>query len=130
MSFDTVRRDIEKRVVDNWATTRVAFDNVEFTPKDGEDWIRVQIFDGTANRINIGRVGVHRHPGLLTLQLFVPGKTGTKVLRGYGDTLSTLFRDVQFNGITCRTPSFSYVGESDGWAQANITVPYYWDGVY
>lgn len=130
MSFETTRRDIEKRLSDNWATTPIAFDNVDFKPENGSRWIRLRLLDGDVIRINIGEPGLFRHTGLISIELFGPTGEGSKTLRGYADTLASLFRDTNFNGITTREASITNVGESGGWYQINLTVPYYVDAVY
>lgn len=136
MGLATARRDIEKRLQDNWALTPIAFDNTVFTPRDGEPWVRLRIFEENVNRINIGSPGYHRLVGLLVVSIFVPVGTGTHTVRGYADTIASIFRDVQFNGITCREAVPRTVGEvtlagkETGWYQYDVSVRYQWDGVY
>ena len=131
MSYATARRDIEKRLQNNWATTEVAYDNVPFKePPQDTSWLRLKIFEDSANRINIGTPGVHRVNGTIAIEIYTPKDTGTETIREHGDTLAALFRDVQFNGITCRSPSLRMNGDFNGWFQATLTIPFFWDGVY
>lgn len=130
MSLATARRDIEKRLSDNWATTPIAFDNVYYEPVKGTPWIQLSIQEGDAFRVNIGTPGVHRQTGIILIQIFTDTKSGTHIIRQYADTLSELFRDVQFNGITCREVDPVAVGFVEGWYQYNLNIPYYYDGVY
>lgn len=131
MGLSTVRRDIEKRVQDNWVTTRVQYENVKFTePKTNENWARLRIFEESANRMNIGQPPRHRHTGLIILELYVPENTGTDEIRTMADTFSDLFREAAFNGIQCRAPNATPVGVINGWYRYNVTVPYFWEGIY
>jgi len=130
MSFETVRRDITTRFATNWATTGIAWQNQKFTPPDGTAWVRFSVLEGDTGRINIGNPGHHRHVGMITVQIFVPHGTGTKTAREYAATIATIFRDQQFNGITCREASLAQVGEVENWYQMNLTIPFYWDGAY
>lgn len=130
MSLATARRDIEKRLADNWGTTPIAYDGVPFDPPADAAWIRLQILDGDAFRVNIGQPGVHRQTGVIMIQIYTPTETGSNTARQYADTLSALFRDITFNGITCRTPNPFNIGDTGGWYQFNVAIPYYYDGVY
>lgn len=136
MSFATARRDIEKRLSANWATTPIAFDNAPYTPRDGQAWIRCQIFEEDTRRLNIGGPGHHRVVGLIILSIFVPVNTGTQTSRTYADSLAEIFRDQQFNGILCREAVPAVIGEVNlkgsetGWYQYDINVRFQWTGIY
>lgn len=131
MSFNTVRRDIEKRLNDNWKITRIAFDNVEFTqPAENETWVKLRIMEDSVNRKNIGMPGVHRHSGTIIIEIFTPQGIGTKLMREHAADIAEIFRDVQFNGITCREARFVVAGEGDGWYKGRVAVQFFWDGVY
>ena len=130
MSLATARRDIEKRLQDNWGTTPIAVDDIPFSPPKESAWVRLRILDGDAFRVNIGQPGVHRQTGTIMLMIHTPVGTGSNTARQYADTLSELFRDITFNGITCRTPTPYNVGEVAGWYRFNVMIPYYYDGVY
>jgi len=130
MSFATARRDIEKRMFDNWATTRIAVDNIDFEPPNNEAWVRLQIFENESQRMTIGNPGIHRTIGLIAISIFVPEGTGTQVARTYADTIAAIFRDVQFNGITCRESTVTNAGNYESWYQVNVTTEFYWDGTY
>jgi len=130
MSFDTIRRDIENRVADNWMVTPVAYENAPFEEPQSEPWIRVRIFDDVTRRITIGNPATYRHAGLLVLEIFTPKNSGTGTARTYAGTLATLFRDVQFSGLTFREPSLSNGGEENGWFKMNLSTPFFWDGQY
>lgn len=130
MSFSTARRDIEKRLNDNWSTTEIAWDNVKFSPVNGTAWVACHIFEDTVNRINIGVPGQHRVTGTVVINIMLPEGGGTDIARQYGDTLAAIFRDAQFSGITFRETTLNNTGINEGWYQFNLVIPFYWDGIY
>lgn len=131
MSFATTRRDIEQRFVDNWATTIISFDNVPFNkPENDTEWVYFRIFENPSQRITLSRRSVHRATGLIAVQIYVAKNTGTQLARSYADTIAAIFRDQQFNGVTCQEASVTNVGDFENWYQVNVTIPYYVDAVY
>ena len=131
MSLETARRDIETRLAANWALTRISYDNAPFkTARTDESWVRCQIFEETANRINVGKPGCHRVAGLIVLSIYVPLEKGTNDARDYADQLSAIFRDQQFGGITCWEAIPRNVGEFQSWYQYDVSVRFFWDGYY
>ena len=130
MSFSTARRDIENRLSDNWATTPIAWENVPFVPPNDEAWISLSIFEDDVRRITIGNPGTHRVMGIITISINIPESTGTKLARDHADSLAPIFRDKQFNGITCREAKLGNGGTKDGWYTMVLSVPFYWDGSY
>jgi len=130
MSFATARRDIEKRLADNWATTPIAYDNVAFDPPKDLPWVAIRIFEEPTERITIGSRGVHRVRGLVVVYMYTPKETGTATIRGYGDDIAAIYRDQQFSGITFESASIANVGDFEQWYQVNVAIPFYWDGVH
>ncbi len=129
MSFATARRDMEKRLRDNWATTRISYENVAFK-HHGQSHVTMRIFEDSTQRINIGNPGYHRVSGLIIFEIRVPLNTGTQIARNYADTIAEIFRDRQFNGITCREAVPNNIGQEDGWYRFNLSVRFQWDGRY
>lgn len=132
MSFATVTRDIEARIVANWATTVIDInDNADFTPP-GHDtpYVKLRIMNEDTQRKNIGNPGLHRTPGMIAVYVFTPLNTGTRLGQEYAETIGAIFRDLQFNGITCREASVKDVGEYEGRWQTNVLIPFYWDAYH
>ncbi len=130
MSWATVRRDIEKRLEDNWGTTVIAYDNVPFTPPQDAPWVRLRILDEATGRITINRPATHRARGNVVVEIFVLKNTGTQTLRSYADTIAALFRDAQFSGLVFREANLSIQGDFEGWFKGTLLMPFHWDGVY
>lgn len=132
MSFATAERDIEQRLIDNWPTTPIDINpNVDFTPPAADIvWVKLRVEDREVNRVNIGLTNIHRAEGAITLSLFSPLGNGTRGTLGYADALAKIYRDQQFNGITCKGALVEFYGEYEGRWRTDVSVPFYWDGVY
>lgn len=132
MSFATVIRDIEARLVANWATTPIDINvNADFVIPDYETaWIKLRVFNESTSRINVGNPGHHRTRGTIIVQMFTPLNSGTRTSMAYGDTLAEIWRDKQFNGITCQSVHVEEIGEFAGRWQTNLVVPFYWDAIH
>lgn len=132
MSYAAERAAIETRFSTLWAGTPigdVVFDNLPYTPVQGTPYVRLSIKPGTSERITIG-TREHRVVGLILVQIFVPTGSGTNAARVLADEAAEIFRDQEFDGVLCRSPSIQNVGQSGDWAQFNVSVPYKRDEVF
>lgn len=128
---------IEKRFNDGWTTTTKHFwsSGVPFVAPSGA-YVAIQIEEFSGEQASLGQSPVlHRYLGIITLQVFVPERTGSNLANQYCDTLDTLFRRAQFSlnnsgTITCRTPTKRTVGTKAGWYQVNLVIPYQRDKVH
>jgi hypothetical protein len=125
MSYEAERASIEGRLNDNWSTTAIAYENVDFDPPNDTAWVRLSILNGESRyrTVNNGK----RHTGVISVQLFVPRNSGTNTARNYADTLAGIFDNSNFNGIICRTASIFTQSLEDEWLQLNINIPFWRD---
>jgi hypothetical protein len=130
MSFNTARRDIEKRLEANWATTPIAWENVAFSPPKEGDWIHLTIFEERVDRKTVNQPATHRVFGNISIDINTPINVGTATARTHGANIATIFRDQQFNGITCREATLSNGGDVQGTFRMTLSIPFYWDGIY
>ena len=132
MSFSTVTRDIESRLVSNWATTVIDINtNADFTPPPYDTaYVKLRLFNEQTQRKNVGNPGLHRTMGTIIVQVFTPKNTGTRTGQEYAETIGAIFRDQQFSGITCREAHVEDVGEYEGRWQTNVIIPFYWDALH
>ena len=125
MSYEAERASIEGRLSAGWATTAIAYDNVAFSAQDNAAWIRLNIVNGDSGyRVLESK---KRHTGVIIIQMFAPKNQGSGVLRGYADTLATLFEDQKFDDVVCRNASLTNAGISNEWHQMNLTIPFWRD---
>lgn len=125
MSFAAERASIEGRMAANWATTPIAYDNVDFDPPNASAWVRLNILNGdTAYRALEGK---KRYSGMIVVQCFAPKNSGTETLRGYADSIGTVFEDQIFDDVVCRAAILTTVRTDANWHQINVTIPYWRD---
>ena len=130
MSWAAELTAIEARFAAAWgATTRVAYGNVPFTPQTDESWVRLSVQSGDAERITIGQA-LHRHLGIIFIQIFTPVGRGEKPGRALADTASAVFRDAYFSTILCKSARMTVVGAVGSHHQINISIPFERDEIF
>jgi hypothetical protein len=125
MSFASERTNIEGRFNTNWTTTTIAWGNADFDTPNNAEWVRFNILNGTSGYRAIN--GLKRHTGIINIQIFAPANSGTHTIRGYADTIATIFDGVSFNDVVCDVASIETVGTDDKFHQINVNVPYWRD---
>lgn len=110
-----------------WAdATEVHYPNTEFTPPNGEPWVRFNIQGSDARQASMAAATtLYRGTGMLTFQIFVPKDEGTKRVNELADTIVEMFRGYSAAGITFREPPFKRnVGPDDVWYQVNVVAAF------
>lgn len=128
---------IENRMSANWTTTPVKYESVPFKETVAA-YVALFIRDGEGNQISLGgstEPVVHRWPGVIIVQVFVPQDSSIRTAREYADGIGAIFHRAQFSSggsgvITCRVPSVEMIGVRNGWLQANVTIPFHRDKQY
>ncbi len=134
MSFADERRAIESRLAANWTTTSIKWENRKFV-QPASAWIALTILSGSGEAVSVGGLNtLHRHAGVIQIDIYVPEFTGTQATRAYADTIDTIFREVQFSAgssgtITCRVPDYRSLGATDGWHRSVLSIAYKRDRV-
>jgi hypothetical protein len=124
------------QVLDAWTATQIEWPNREFTPPTKAGWLRVVLQAGDAAQIEIGGTpkNIHRHPGLVLIQVFVPANWGDKTALDLADQVAALFRRVRVEhtdgSIVFRTPTVRAIGPSGAYYQVNVSVPFVRDHLF
>ena len=124
MSYAAERNAICGRFDAVWAgRTPVAWPNQSFTVPTATEWVRLTIVNAAVKRMTLGNPGanVHRHNGVITVQVFAPIDSGTHTARDLADQAAAIFRNQRFDGIRCDTASVVEVGAEDVWYQVNMS---------
>ena len=121
MTYAAERAAIETRFRDAWSATPVAWPNVPFTPP-ATAWVRFRLLSGAASNETLAN-GV-AYPGIIDIGVFVPEGVGTGQAATLADDAAAIFSNQRFSGVTCGAAYAIPVGESDGWHQVTVTVPY------
>lgn len=131
MGYATERQTIETRFNTQWASASpIAWDNVSYTPTTGTSWVRFSILSGAAFQASLETTPKYRHTGIIDIGIFTPEDGGTQTARTLADTAAAVFRGWSSGGIVCRAPYITRIGQSDGWYQLNVTVPFYRDEAF
>jgi uncharacterized protein DUF4128 len=131
MSFANEAKAIEQRLATNWGTTTpIKNDNVNYSPVTGTAYIELQIHNAQGVRVTVGSTNpLYRYPGIISMNIFGPLNAGTRILKGYADSLADIFRGATFSGIICRTPKITRLGGVEGWFVYNVSIPFQRDAV-
>jgi hypothetical protein len=132
VSYASERAAIEGRWQTAALVATTAYEGVPFnvpTPPGSASWARLTIRDGEAFQATLGspNSNVHRHPGVIIVQLFTPSGVGTNDARALADTAATLFRNAVFDGVHCLAASVAVIGVDGPWLQTNVSIPFYRD---
>ena len=128
-TFQDIRENIEYQLNSNWSMTDISWDNVPYKPKSEVPFIRPLIDEVAANQVSMGSSPCHRIIGLIHILIMVPVGTGTHTARGYADSLSDIFRNASFGGITCRSPRIARVGDIGEHFQYSWLVDFWVDSI-
>ena len=125
--FQDIRQSIETRLADNWTATDISWDNIPYTPLPETPFIRLLINEVDAQQISMANIPCHRIIGIIHILVMVPIGTGTNTARGYVDSLADIFRNANFDGITCRSPKIVRVGDVGEYYQYSVLVNFWVD---
>lgn len=129
MSFISESQALHAYFSGTWGeTTPVQYENVDFNPVEGQEWVRFLIINGTGFASSIGGMS-HRYPSQVVVEIFTPKNTGPKRSKELAEIVSDMFIDNQFTNpsMTFRTPYIINVGTVDNWHQINVICPFYRD---
>jgi hypothetical protein len=127
MASKYVEEAVETYLAANWSDCPVLTENEEQeAPADGSPFLVVQFPVADSRRPPL-YTRVYREEGGFRILINVERGGGTTKMRQYGDDLVQLFRDVEFDGVKCRTPTEVFTDdESDrgNYWVGSLVVPY------
>ena len=130
MGYASERAAIEGRWAAAWnGRTPTAYEGHAFTHPTETAWARLTIRNGEARQASIGSPGsnVHRHAGVIFIEIFTPGGQGTQAARALADEALAVFRNAHFGNIACQTPYVSKTVQESPWLVMTIVVPFHRD---
>ena len=139
--FEEVDQAVTKRMDYEWnllhPTIPILYENIEVAEgdglgyEDGEAHIDLEILDGESDRIDLGNVTrSHRYPGFININIYGVKGEGVRDIKELADSAASIFRDQQFNGVSCWSASITKIGPSGGYFQYNVSIPFYADFRY
>lgn len=127
---------IRGRFKDEWvsggsARTAIAWGNKKFTKPNKEAWVRFSIGHSGAEQASVGDDPLHRHDGMVMIEVFVPLDDGEGAMDDLCDAAGAVFRDHRDQqGLRFRTPSVVNVGPTDTWFKKDVLIPFVRDTVF
>jgi len=127
MTLTEIRNAIISRMT---AQTAIASDSVSypngptFDPSGKSIWARLTNIPGMASANEIGAGPVVQRTGIAVIQIFVPAGSGSLLITQTADKLRELFEFKADGRLDYFAVSAMDAGETDGWAQMNIQIPY------
>lgn len=127
MTLTEIRNAVIARMT---AQTAIAAGDVRYPndktydPKGKAIWARLTNIPGLAGANEIGNGPVVHRTGIVIIQIFVPSNSGTLLITQTADKLRELFEFQDDGKLSYFSVSSTEVGDSNGWYQQNITIPY------
>lgn len=127
MTLTEIRAAIISRMT---AQTAIAAADVRYPndktyePSGKAIWARLTNLPGMAGSNEIGNGPVVHRTGLAVIQLFVPAGSGSLLITKTADQLRDLFEFKTDGRLDYFAVSAVDAGETDGWAQYNLQIPY------
>ncbi|MGE6580398.1 phage tail terminator-like protein [Vreelandella aquamarina] len=128
-TFESIRLAIERRLA-SWDGVPVEYDGAPQTPElkaaieAKQSWVRCTIQHGASLVASISNRPETRRTGIIQLQVFTPENRGSRPAALLADSLAAHFEYHQDGHLTTDAASVQRVGESDGWYQYNVGVPF------
>ena len=139
MSFAEERRIIETHFANHFDTSLVpvAYDNMsvlkagnniikDFNTVDA--WCRLTIQGAGVEFVDLGG-NIDRYQGLIIVNIFTKGSTGSNKARQIADELKPVFNRVILNNIMTNPTEIVTTPSANGWYQLTMTTEYYRDVV-
>ena len=138
MSYADERQAIETRFATAWtagSNTTVKYENQKWEePKGNNDYVALFIENLRADQIELRETALHRHTGMIYVNIYTKKFTGTGSARILGDEIAVIFRRATFDSgspktgtIICYSPHYEIVGEEQGRFVSRVSVPFYRD---
>lgn len=127
MTLTEIRNAVISRMT---AQTAIAQKDVDypngpiFDPSGRSIWARLTNIPGMAGANEIGAGPTVHRTGVLIIQLFVPVGSGSLLITQTADKLTELFEFQDDGRLSYFAVSAVPAGETDGWLQLNIQIPY------
>ncbi len=127
MTLTEIRNAVITRMT---AQTAIASEDVRYPndktydPSGKAIWARLTNIPGMAAANEIGAGPVVQRTGMIIIQIFVPAGSGSLLITQTADKLRELFEFQTDGRLDYYSVSAVDAGETDGWAQMNIQIPY------
>ena len=130
MSFQKVHELVGERLEAEWASrTPIVWDNMEFIPTRGTDFIRIvltQTLSTLTTTAEYGK-GNYREFGLITVQVLTQKNKGAGENLELSDAIANIFRGWSEDRLFIHESRIDRIGQDKEWYQSNVLIDYYYD---
>ncbi|BBK44025.1 hypothetical protein STVA_40450 [Allostella vacuolata] len=101
-------------------------------PPPAAPWLRFAVVPVDARAAGFAADGrqLHRHAGLVTVDIFAPPGQGRARLLDLADRAAAVLRGWSAPGLACHAPRLALAEDGEGWARATVTVPFVRDSFF
>lgn len=127
MTLEQIRNAVITRMTSQTAIASgdVRYPNDKtYDPTGKSIWARLTNIPGLAGANEIGNGPVVHRTGVLIIQIFVPAGSGSLLITRTADKLRELFEFKTDGQLEYFAVSAVDAGETDGWQQYNLQIPY------
>ena len=133
-AFSEASNAIRTRFASLWNTTPIAWQNVSYFPTVGTPFVFLEILHSTSEQITLGAAGsrLFREFGIIYANIFTPVNEGTKRALEYADSISAIFRGVEFSGVLCKTAMVrdGGISEDGNWHITRVATEFQYDKTF
>jgi hypothetical protein len=101
----------------------IVFDNIK-SDKPINGFIMLNILNGASALRGLGLTKLYRYAGVVSVDIYIPSKTGLQLADHYADTIDAIFRGQQFGGLLFRASTRTDLGDDDNYWRVNISAPF------
>ncbi len=127
MSYNNQRNAIQTKFQVDFSAAYpgvpIIFDNIKDATQ-AASFVILNILNGASMLRGLGATRLFRYAGVVSVDIFIPLKTGVKIADQYADTVDGIFRGQQFGGLLFRASSRNDLGMDDTYWRVNISIPF------
>ncbi len=84
----------------------------------------LNILNGDSALRGLGLTKLYRYAGVVSIDIYIASKTGTKLADQYADTIDSIFRGQQFSSLLFRASTRTDLGNDDNYWRVNVSIPF------
>jgi len=128
MTYDAQRNSVQSRFDTQFKVAHpgvaVFYDNLKSADKPESGYVQLSILNGDSFLRGLGLTKLYRYAGVISVDIYLPQKTGIKIADQYADTIDNIFRGQSFDGLLCRATQRNDIGIEGNFWRTNVSIPF------
>lgn len=125
MTWATIHKQIEEEFTSAWAAqTPIAYGDVPFKRPTNGPFVRITVLLMESENAALGKAV--RDNGFAVIQIFTPKMEGERNNLALADVAKVVFQNKTFGKLTFYAASVNQAGETEGFLQSNVSIPFYY----